>query len=319
MGRPVLAVTRLDDITADLVIAELHRRAVPVVRIDPGDFPDDLTLATFLDESGLRGYATTVTGELPLANVRSVYWRRPSPYQAPSDMDEQAATWAVEEARWGVGGVLANLPGALYVNHPWRVRDAESKVAQLAIAGACGFRVPTSVLTNDPTVAREFIAAHQRVVYKPVWNTPVWGEDGRARTVWVRRVHRDELDTTIRLAPHLFQVEVDKIADIRSTAVGRNVISVRIDGATGLDWRENYDELRFSIIETPPLVRKAIETYLDHFGLVFAAFDFGLGRDGQDWSYYEANAGGQWAFFDDSVTAQITNALADLLQEGTRP
>jgi hypothetical protein len=34
------------------------------------------------------------------------------------------------------------------------------------------------------------------------------------------------------------------------------------------------------------------------------------------WVFYEANANGQWAFFDPPVTEQITVALADLLQEG---
>ncbi len=39
-GRPVLVCTELEDATADLVIAKLNRRRVPVLRFDPGrDFP----------------------------------------------------------------------------------------------------------------------------------------------------------------------------------------------------------------------------------------------------------------------------------------
>lgn len=37
--RPVLAVTSKDDPTADLVVRELYRRGVPVVRLDSADFP----------------------------------------------------------------------------------------------------------------------------------------------------------------------------------------------------------------------------------------------------------------------------------------
>lgn len=38
--RPVLLTTEYEDSTADLVIAELNRRHVPLLRFDPGrDFP----------------------------------------------------------------------------------------------------------------------------------------------------------------------------------------------------------------------------------------------------------------------------------------
>ncbi|SCE19925.1 hypothetical protein GA0115240_142913 [Streptomyces sp. DvalAA-14] len=49
-GRAVLVVTRLDDPTADLVIGELHTRRLPVVRLDPGDFP-----------AGVAAFGATVT------------------------------------------------------------------------------------------------------------------------------------------------------------------------------------------------------------------------------------------------------------------
>ncbi|BFO21296.1 hypothetical protein SHKM778_76840 [Streptomyces sp. KM77-8] len=45
-SRPVLVCTAYEDPTADLVIAELNRRQVPVLRFDPGrDFPTAVALA----------------------------------------------------------------------------------------------------------------------------------------------------------------------------------------------------------------------------------------------------------------------------------
>ncbi len=316
MDRPVVTVTRLDDLTADLVIAELHRRGVPVVRLDPGDFPGEVGLAAFLDESGLYGHVTTTSRKLTLSAVRSVYWRRPSPCGALHGLDPQMADWAAAQAHWGLGGVLASLPGALYVNHPWRIRDAESKPAQLAAAAGCGFTVPPSVISNDLAIVRAFVARYGRVVYKPLWNTPVRTDDGSARTVWVRRVDPADLDDSISATAHLFQAEVDKVADVRTTAVDGRLFSVRIDGAISLDWREDYSALSYSMIDTPPAVEKGVHAYLDHFGLAYGAFDFGLGRDPQDWHWYECNPSGQWAFFDSPITERITLALADLLQEG---
>ncbi|WP_405798356.1 MvdC/MvdD family ATP grasp protein [Streptomyces sp. NBC_01506] len=149
-GRSVLVVTQADDATADMVIEELNRRRVPVVRLDPGDFPTGLTVTARFGQDGLRGAARTATRVADLGGVRSVYWRRPRPYAAPPGPDEQTGRWCREEARYGLGGILAALPGAHYVNHPWRNRDAEHKPAQLAAAAACGFSIPPTLLTNSP-------------------------------------------------------------------------------------------------------------------------------------------------------------------------
>jgi len=110
---------------------------------------------------------------------------------------------------------------------------------------------------------------------------------------------------------------VDKAADIRLTAVGDHLFAVRIDGAPGLDWRRDYDALSYSLVEIPSDVSKSVRAYLDAFGLTFGAFDFGIDRDGQYW-FYECNPNGQWAWFPEEITAQITDAIADQLQHPGR-
>ncbi|WP_324615412.1 MvdC/MvdD family ATP grasp protein [Streptomyces sp. NRRL S-920] len=150
-GPPVLVVTRLDDATADEVITELDQRRVPVVRLDPGDFPREVTLSGTFAAIGTGGTIATASRSVDLGNVRSVYWRRPTPYAADLAMDEQTGRWAVEEARYGLGGILAALPGAHYLNHPWRNRDAEYKPVQLATAATCGFTVPPTLITTTPS------------------------------------------------------------------------------------------------------------------------------------------------------------------------
>ncbi|MGP2435923.1 MvdC/MvdD family ATP grasp protein [Streptomyces sp. JW3] len=187
-GTPVLVVTRLDDATADVVISELNRRRMPVVRFDPGAFPTKAILSAACDGTGTTGTLATETRTVDLDDVRSVYWRRPTPYSADLAMTGQAARWAVEESRAGCGGVLAALPGAHYVNHPWRNRDAEHKPAQLATAARCGLNVPSTLITNDPDRARDFAEAHQPVLYKPLRQTEYADADGRALTVWVEDV-----------------------------------------------------------------------------------------------------------------------------------
>lgn len=312
-GEPVvLVVTKVDDVTADLVIEELNRRGVCVVRLDPGDFPADVAVTARLGGGDLDGRLCTATRRAELAWIRSVYWRRPSPYAAPDGLSAQDAHWCVDQARYGLGGILGALPSARYVNHPWRNRDAEYKPAQLATAARCGLAVPPTLLTNDTEQARRFAQEYGPVVYKPLRNTDFHGEGSRALTVWVEEVEPSSIDAGVAQTVHLFQQRVNKVADVRLTAVGERLFAVRIDGA-GLDWRRDYDALSYTLIETPPDVAKGIRAYLEAFGLVFAAFDFGLDADGRYW-FYEGNPNGQWAWFPGEITDQITAAIADQLQ-----
>ncbi|GHE14190.1 hypothetical protein [Streptomyces alanosinicus] len=108
---------------------------------------------------------------------------------------------------------------------------------------------------------------------------------------------------------------VSKTADIRLTAVGDHLTAVRINGSPGIDWRRHYDRLTYTPVPVPPEITKGVRAYLDAFGLVFGAFDFGLDREGL-WHWYECNPNGQWAWFPDHITAPITRAIADHLQHG---
>jgi ATP-grasp ribosomal peptide maturase len=312
---PVLVVTRLDDATADVVIGELNRREVPVVRLDPGDFPYDVSLGARLDGAGLHGSAGTPTRAVDLAGVRSVYWRRPRPYAGPTGLEEQSAHWCADQARYGLGGVLATLPGAHYVNHPWRNRDAEYKPAQLAQAARCGLDVPDTLVTNEPGEAQEFAAAQGRVVYKPLWNSDFRSPGGHGLTVWVDEVTAP--GDGVRHTAHLFQRYIRKAADVRVTAVGDEVFAIRIDGSPGPDWRRHYDALSYTAVEVPAGVVEGVHGYLDAFGLVFGAFDFGLDSDGR-WWFFECNPNGQWAWFPDVVSTPIATALADQLEYGRK-
>ncbi|MET7716699.1 ATP-grasp ribosomal peptide maturase [Streptomyces sp. NPDC005407] len=311
-GPPVLVVTRLDDATADTVISELNRRKLPVARLDPGNFPDTVTVTTAFDSFGPSGLLRTATRTVDLGRVRSVYWRRPNLYAAPEGIAGQDARWCTEEARYGLGGVLGALPGAHYVNHPWRNRDAEYKPAQLATAARYGMTVPPTAITNDPYQARQFADEHGPVIYKPLRETDYLDERGRALTVWIDDVTADRIGDGVAHTAHLFQQRVNKIADIRMTAVGDRLFPVRIDGSPGVDWRRHYESLTYTVIDAPPDVAKGVRAYLDAFGLAFGAFDFGLDADGR-WWFYECNPNGQWAWFPDPITDQIASAIADQL------
>ncbi|WP_181786232.1 ATP-grasp ribosomal peptide maturase [Streptomyces phytophilus] len=314
---PVLVVTALGDVTADLVLAELHGLGVPAVRLDPSaDFPHTAHMSARIERGAFTGNVTTATRHLGLSAVRSVYWRRPTPFSNPQGAETPEQRFAIEQSRRGYMGVLHTLPGVLYVNHPARNRDAENKVLQLATAARLGFTVPDTLITDVPVDAAEFAAEHGKVIYKPVHRVHLACEDGRNRTIWVRTVRADELDDSIALCPHLFQTCVPKVADVRLAMVGGEAFASRIDTDDDhLDWRQDQSRITCSPVSVPDPVRDAARAFLRTFGLSFGAFDFAIDGDGR-WWFLECNPNGQWAFVDEATIRAITGALADTLQKG---
>ncbi|GAA1604887.1 ATP-grasp ribosomal peptide maturase [Kribbella hippodromi] len=310
--RPILVLTCADDPTSDVVIAELNSRGAPVVRCDPADvLAGGLEVSARFGGDAPGGYLRTDSRTIDLAAIRSVYYRRPSSYVAPASMAAQDGQFAKEQAKHGMGGILANIRGR-WVNHPWRAIEAEFKPTQLAVASEVGFSVPATLITNSPDETRLFAKEHGPIIYKPLQNTNLTKPDGNALMVWADEVQPDELDDSVSLALHLFQARVGKVADVRTTVVGDQVFSVRVQ-SPHLDWRRDYDQVTYAVIDTPCQVVEACHRYLDRFGLLFGAFDFGIVHDGS-WVWYECNTAGQWHWLELETGLPMTAALADLLE-----
>ncbi|WP_149182074.1 ATP-grasp ribosomal peptide maturase [Streptomyces sp. TRM49041] len=311
--RPVLVVTSLHDPTADVVIRELHGRDIPVVRLDSGDFPASLSVEAEITPHGIQGRLLTSSRITDLANVRALYYRRPTGFAFPH-LDEQDARFAITQARYGLGGVLTSLPGCLYVNHPHHIGDAEFKPSGLAVAVEAGFLVPPTLITSSPDAARSFIKRHGSVIYKPLHN-PVYRVDGVSNVVKVAEVSAADIDDGVAGTAHLFQRRISKTADVRVTVIGDQVFCVRIDSDL-LDWRTDYGRLIYTPVEPPHGIVPALRHYMDHFGLVFGAFDFCVAEDGP-WWFLECNPSGQWYWLEPETGLPMCAALADLLERKT--
>ncbi|MGW2377325.1 ATP-grasp ribosomal peptide maturase [Kitasatospora sp. NPDC001683] len=312
----VLVLTNPLDVTADAVLRVLAERRVPVVRLDPGaDLHTGASLTAAYRSGNQRGTLRTASRELDLSEVRSVWVRRASPYEGPPELDGQDRRFAASQCLWGAGGILASLPGAHYVNHPWANRAAEHKPAQLAAAQRSGFLIPDTLITNNEHEAREFLASHTGgAVYKPLWNTP-YSVNGKPHAVWVHEVSGTELTTAIGACPHMFQAKVRKAFDVRVTAIGDCRFGIRID-SPDLDWRRRQDRMRCTPIDIPAPVARSISAYLGEFGLVYGALDFAV-TSARDWYFLECNPNGQWAWQPAGTTTAIAHTIADQLAKGS--
>lgn len=117
--RPVLVATEADDITADMVITELNRRDVPVVRFNPADIGKNLTVSARFGTCPVPvvGQVRAPSRTADVTQVRSVYWRRPEWPTFPH-LSADDSRFAAAQVRYGLGGTLYALGGPLWVNHP---------------------------------------------------------------------------------------------------------------------------------------------------------------------------------------------------------
>lgn len=311
---PVLVVTSLEDVTADLVITALNRRGVPVVRLDPADIGDGLTFAARIGdgERTWSGRLRTGTRDLDLGQVRSVYHRRPGPWRF-DHRERRVRDFAAAEARHGLAGLINDLP-VPHVNAPLANARAEYKPSQLRAAAELGFTIPATLITNDPAAARRFAAEQGDVVYKSFRGVPP--SDGVTGVIWTQRVQPADLDEAVSVTAHLFQAEVEKTADVRITVVGRMAFATRVEAPTPLlDWRSgDWDQLKYTPIDLSEQFVTRLHAYLDRFGLAFGCFDFAIDRATGQLTFIECNPNGQWGFLPESDA--IADAFAALLQAG---
>lgn len=251
----VLVLTSAEDGTADPVIHHLVQRDIPVVRMDPGDFPSAMTVEAEFGDDRWRGTVRDAFRGVDLASVRSVYYRRPSQFTLTEGMSGPEQRWAYREARMGFGGVLLSLD-CLWINQPSKMSAAEYKPAQLATAARCGLRVPRTIITSVPDHAADWAASVAGpIVYKPLGGA-LHVEEGRTKAVYANRVTDvEELrDSALALTAHCFQAWVDKDFEVRVTVVGPALFGVAIHAeseAAYIDWRSDYSAHRYEVIEIP--------------------------------------------------------------------
>jgi ATP-grasp ribosomal peptide maturase len=304
------------DPSADAMVRALHDRDAVVHRVNTAWFPGQLSVSAELAEGRWSGCLRTPHRTIELDGVTAVWVRSPKAFSFPDALSVAERGFANLEAKYGLGGVLTSLP-VLWINHPARAADANYKPVQLTTAARCGLTVADTVITNDPDTVRKF-AAGGRTVSKVLGANTIVEDDGR-KLGYTRVLNAADLDDLrgIDTTTHLFQRWAPKVHEARVIVVGEQLTTVAIHAGSAagyVDWRTDYDNLRYALIEPPESVAAGIRAVMKELGLTYGAFDFVCGPDG--WTFLEVNASGQFGWLEDATGSPITDQLADLLAKG---
>ncbi|MEU1598364.1 ATP-grasp ribosomal peptide maturase [Streptomyces sp. NPDC005708] len=318
-ARPVLVVAERLDASADMVVDELNKRDVPVLRFDVAEFPQQLTLTAdhAPTEWGWTGMLDDGRRTARLEDVRAVYWRRPGRPVIADAVPEPYATWAQNQADAALLNVFAALPGARWINNPHHDRVAAHKPQQLVVATRCGLRVPRSLITNDPDAARDFAKqVNGPLICKPVLGGRLPVDEGRQLMVATHYVDPAAFDHSIRTTAHYFQEAIEKAYEVRLVAIADKVFGGTLHTSSKkarTDWRTDYEHITYGTVDVPQHVATAVRRFLAYYGIVFGSFDFAVTPTGE-WVFFENNPAGTWAWVENRTGLPIAAAHADYLR-----
>ncbi|MEX3984961.1 MvdC/MvdD family ATP grasp protein [Paraburkholderia sp. EG287A] len=294
-------------------------------RFDTNRFPTDIRLSSHYSGEEERQIIACEDYELDLGTVSAVWYRRIAIGQCiPEAMDRQLRRAAIDQSRATLHGMIASLD-AFHLDPVHRLRRADNKQLQLKIARDVGLTIPRTLITNAPDAVRSFAReCRQGMIMKTLSSFAIY-EQCEQKVVFTSTVHDKDLERLddLRYCPAIFQEQMPKALELRTTIVGNRVFTASIDSQrsekTSVDWRRDGLGLleEWEPYALPPEVENGLLKLMHALGLNYGAADFILTPDGRH-CFLEVNPVGEFFWLEKHPGLPLSGAIADLLVSNRR-
>lgn len=254
-----------------------------------------------------------------LSEFTAVWWRQKPRFVVPTETPAVLYDYFFVHREWNH---LIDFLG-METSHLFSINDREknaianNKITHLRAAAECGFEIPASLISNDVDSVIEFMAKAdgKKCVYKPF--TPYMPPSGKITyTSMVDIPLLLENRDTIRAAPGLFQIFVDKQFELRVTVVGSEVFAARINShyssKAQIDWRREIFADIYSEYELPDTLREKLIGLHRRLGLFYCAYDFVVNH-GDIPILLDVNPAGQWMWLESRLGFPVSERIASAL------
>jgi len=301
-----------------MILDHLDRLGAETLLFDTARFPREVRLEMRYSSGQCSAVSAVIDGtRYNLSAVRSVWWRRPQPFEVQIDVTgSEDRGFAYSECHAAITGLWSCLD-AQWVNTPERDEVAGRKAYQLKVAAGLGLRIPKTLITNDPASAAEFIDGEGAAgtIYKAFSATErSWRETRLLRPQ--ERIHLD----AVRYAPVIFQEHIRADIDLRITLIGDAIFPAEIRASETdypVDFRMIMHTAPIRAHVLPDGVIAKLHALMESLGLVYGAIDMRLTPAGE-YVFLEVNPAGQWLFIEERTGQPITAALANYLLKADR-
>lgn len=317
----VLLLTHSGDFyTIDLVAEALARRGARPFRLNTDRFPTSVKLSARASDHSATAHLITEEGkDVSTAEICSVWARKLWMPQMDADLDERFREMCVRESVAALEGFLDALYDARWINDIQRERAAENKQRQLRIAAQAGLRIPRTLVTNDPTAARQFFAETEGRMVAKLLRPLTVSMNAPTLFVYTSQVREEDLASaeTLRHSPMVFQELIPKERELRIAWVAGEAFTGALD-ASGTsrgqtDWRlAQPEECRWQRAVLPDEVSRGLQSLMSELGLVFGAIDLICTPTGEH-VFLEVNPSGEWGMLERDLGLPIADAIARAL------
>ena len=318
----VLIITHSDDNESVSMVTEaIERKGGEVIRFDTDRYPTEVRLSAYYGKAGdERLVLTNDEGEFNLREVTAI-WHRRLNYgaQLPKTLDRQLRNASLGETRAAAQGMLASLK-AFRMDALPHIRHAENKQLQLQVARELGLEIPRTLTTNDPSAVKVFAESCESGMVTKMLSSFAVYEEGRELVVFTNPVKPEDLAdlSGLSLCPMTFQEMIPKALELRSTVVGKRVMSASIKSQTSArathDWRRDGLQMvqDWQPYELPREVEERILRLMDYFALNYGAIDIIVTPDGRH-VFLEVNPVGEFFWLERCPGLPISETIASLL------
>jgi glutathione synthase/RimK-type ligase-like ATP-grasp enzyme len=191
--------------------------------------------------------------------------------------------------------------------NPVESRDrARQKPLQLAVARSVGFRIPETLISNDPAEIRAFWREqNSQIIYKPL--APAFWlnrNSGKRYVLLTSKLSAESLedDQTLQVCPGIYQNLVAKRSELRVVVFGSQCIAVRIHSQettnSSLDWRADFTQkCPLEHVQLPDNIENLCLAFMRKMNLLHGSIDLIESPDGSV-TFLEVNEMGQFLWIE---------------------
>jgi hypothetical protein len=304
----IMILTRTRDFHAYVTRFELICRGLECSIVETDNLASTGGMSWSLSSTITEGCINDIDGKkIRIADLDLIWWRRLNgPPRLPDYLSDEARDLVANDCRGTLLGLVTSEFKGRWVSHPEATRVAENKLVQLKVAAGEGLRVPLTLVSQDPSLVREFCQQlNYQVVVKSVVGSP-------KAPVMTGRVTPEivKSDESIRLSPAIYQELIPGNEHLRVCCFGDDVYAALLK-TDRLDWRYPLDAKAepYKLDNTTAMRLKSV---LYKLGLRMGIFDLKLTPSNEP-VWLEVNPQGQFLFLEGMCGMPLTKAFSDFI------
>jgi len=307
----IAAITIQNDLHAHIIRHELRtRHNIELLLIEVDRLSASHHINWHLDGSKPNCRILSDQTWLSTEELDVIWWRRSRSQQIFDDVVYPPEQEDVinNDCRSALFGAFTTCFNRVWLSHPFATERAGNKLYQLSVARGSGFRVPRTLVSQDPDSVKQFIAClpNKQAIVKTV------AGGGRGLFLFTQFVTEAELEKidSIKVCPAIYQEYIEGNTHIRLNCFGNTSYAGRIV-SPDLDWRPNLD-IPVSAWPVPDELHARVRAVLDELKLEMGIVDIKLTPEGE-YVWLEVNPQGQFLFLEPLTGTPYSRIFSDYL------